>query len=51
MPPISASIEVARSAEQVFAYATDPSRFSEWQKASLVVVWTAPAQLVLGTVV
>ena len=32
MPPISASIEVARSAEDVFAYATDPSRFSEWQK-------------------
>lgn len=25
------SVEVERSAEQVFAYATDPSRFSEWQ--------------------
>ena len=32
MPPITASIEVDRSAEEVFAYATDPSRFSEWQK-------------------
>jgi len=32
MPPITVSVEVARSAEEVFAYATDPSRFSEWQK-------------------
>ncbi|HEX3462222.1 MAG TPA: SRPBCC family protein [Acidimicrobiales bacterium] len=32
MPPITTSIEVDRSAEEVFAYATDPSRFSEWQK-------------------
>lgn len=32
MPPITVSIEVERSAEDVFAYATDPSRFSEWQK-------------------
>ena len=32
MAPITASIEVDRSAEDVFAYATDPSRFSEWQK-------------------
>lgn len=32
MPPITVSIEVDRSAEDVFTYATDPSRFSEWQK-------------------
>lgn len=32
MPPITASVEVDRSVEEVFAYATDPSRFSEWQK-------------------
>jgi uncharacterized protein YndB with AHSA1/START domain len=32
VPPITAGIEVDRSAEEVFAYATDPSRFSEWQK-------------------
>ncbi|MGH9095415.1 MAG: SRPBCC family protein [Acidimicrobiales bacterium] len=32
MPPIAASIEVRRSAGDVFAYATDPARFSEWQK-------------------
>jgi hypothetical protein len=32
MPPIAVSVEVARPAEVEFAYATDPSRFSEWQK-------------------
>jgi hypothetical protein len=32
VPPITASIEIDRSAEEVFAYATDPGRFSEWQK-------------------
>jgi uncharacterized protein YndB with AHSA1/START domain len=29
---ITTSIDVNRPAEQVFAYATDPARFSEWQK-------------------
>jgi uncharacterized protein YndB with AHSA1/START domain len=32
MAPITVSIDVDRSAEEVFAYATDPSRFREWQK-------------------
>ena len=32
MAPIIASIEVARSPDEVFAYATDPTRFAEWQK-------------------
>ncbi len=32
MAPITVSIEVERLADEVFAYATDPSRFSEWQK-------------------
>jgi uncharacterized protein YndB with AHSA1/START domain len=32
VPPITVSIEVDRSPEEVFAYVTDPSRFSEWQK-------------------
>ncbi len=31
MAPIISRIEIARPAEDVFAYATDPSRFSEWQ--------------------
>ena len=29
---ITAEIEVDRSAEEVFSYATDPARFAEWQK-------------------
>jgi uncharacterized protein YndB with AHSA1/START domain len=32
MPPIVTSAEIGRPAAEVFAYATDPSRFSEWQK-------------------
>lgn len=31
MSPITSHIEIACPAEDVFAYATDPSRFSEWQ--------------------
>jgi uncharacterized protein YndB with AHSA1/START domain len=31
MPPITTSIEVDRPAADVFAYATDPTRFHEWQ--------------------
>lgn len=31
MPPIVSSIDVDRPAADVYAYATDPSRFSEWQ--------------------
>ena len=32
MAPIVTSAEIGRPAEEVFAYATDPARFSEWQK-------------------
>lgn len=32
MPPITVSTDVNRPAEEVFAYATDPTHFSEWQK-------------------
>jgi hypothetical protein len=32
MPPIITSAEIERPAADVFAYATDPSRFSEWQQ-------------------
>jgi uncharacterized protein YndB with AHSA1/START domain len=32
MAPITVSIDVDRPAKEVFAYVTDPSRFSEWQK-------------------
>ena len=33
MAPAVTTIEIARPPEEVFAYVTDPSRFSEWQKA------------------
>ena len=32
MAPLSSTIEVDRPPAEVFAYATDPSRFHEWQK-------------------
>lgn|SRR5437763_3167221 len=32
MAPITTSIEVARPAEKVFAYVTDPSTFPQWQR-------------------
>jgi hypothetical protein len=32
MAPITVTTEVNRSAGDVFAYATDPTHFSEWQK-------------------
>ena len=35
MPPIVASAEIDRPAAEVFAYATDPARFSQWQKGVL----------------
>jgi uncharacterized protein YndB with AHSA1/START domain len=31
MAPLVSTIEIARSPEDVFAYATDPLHFSEWQ--------------------
>ncbi|MPZ86065.1 MAG: SRPBCC family protein [Actinophytocola sp.] len=32
MPPIESTIDIACPADVVFAYATDPTRFPEWQK-------------------
>ena len=32
MAPVVTSAEIDRPAAEVFAYATDPARFSEWQK-------------------
>lgn len=31
MAPIVATVDVARPAAEVFAYATDPTRFAQWQ--------------------
>ena len=33
MAPIVASIEIARSPQDVFAYVTDPTRLPEWQES------------------
>jgi hypothetical protein len=32
MAPITTAVEVDRSADDVFTYATDPTRFHEWQQ-------------------
>jgi uncharacterized protein YndB with AHSA1/START domain len=32
MAPIITTTEIARSAEEVFAYVTDPSKMREWQQ-------------------
>jgi uncharacterized protein YndB with AHSA1/START domain len=32
MPPIVTSAEIGRPAAEVFACATDPTRFKKWQK-------------------
>jgi uncharacterized protein YndB with AHSA1/START domain len=32
VPPIVTTAEIGRPAAEVFAYATDPARFPEWQK-------------------
>ena len=33
MAPIAHSVEIQRRPDEVFAYVTDPSRFTEWQTA------------------
>lgn len=32
MPPVTVSTDIDRPASEVFAYATDPTRFHEWQQ-------------------
>jgi uncharacterized protein YndB with AHSA1/START domain len=43
MPAIVASTEVERPAAEVFAYATNPARFSEWQKGVVAGHMDGPA--------
>ena len=43
MPPIVTSAEIDRPVAEVFAYATDPARFSEWQKGVVDGHMDAPA--------
>jgi hypothetical protein len=40
MSAIVASPEVERPAAEVFAYATDLTRFSEWQRVWWTGIWT-----------
>ena len=49
MSPISTSIEVNRPAGEVFAYATDPTRFHEWQKGVLGGHMDSPEMPSVGT--
>jgi uncharacterized protein YndB with AHSA1/START domain len=41
VPPIVSTIDIARPPAEVFAYATDPARFPEWQKD---IVRVTPAE-------
>ena len=49
MPPITTSTEVDRSAAEVFAYATDPARFAEWQQGVVDGHMAGPADPEVGT--
>jgi uncharacterized protein YndB with AHSA1/START domain len=42
MAPISSTTEIARRAEEVFAYVTDPSTMSEWQQGCVSGHMDAP---------
>ena len=42
MAPITSRIEVARPAEEVFAYVIDASTMSPWQQGCVRGTWTAP---------
>jgi hypothetical protein len=42
MSAIVTSTEVERPAADVFAYATDPTRFRDWQKGVVEDAWTVP---------
>ena len=48
MPPIVASVEIARTPEDVFAYVTDPSHLPLWQE-SVVRVDSDDAPTQVGT--
>jgi hypothetical protein len=49
MAPITVSTEVDRSADDVFAYATDPTRFHEWQKGVIDGHLDQPGTPTVGT--
>jgi uncharacterized protein YndB with AHSA1/START domain len=49
MPPITTTTEIDRSADDVFAYATDPTRFHEWQKGVVDGHMDQPGTPTVGT--
>jgi uncharacterized protein YndB with AHSA1/START domain len=49
MPPIVTTAEIGRPAIEVFAYATDPARFSEWQKGVVDGHMDGPADMAGAT--
>ena len=49
MSPITTTTEVNRSAADVFAYATDPTRFSEWQRGVISGHMDEPGNPSVGT--
>ncbi len=51
MAPVIASTVVNRPAAEVFAYATDPARFREWQQLDALARWLALDQVVISQTV
>jgi Polyketide cyclase / dehydrase and lipid transport len=49
VPPIVTSAEIERPAAEVFAYATDPARFSHWQQGVVEGHMDGPADGTAGT--
>ena len=49
MAPIVHSVEISRRPEDVFAYVTDPSRFTEWQEAVVRANVDGPGPLAPGS--
>jgi uncharacterized protein YndB with AHSA1/START domain len=49
MEPIVSTIDIARAPEDVFRYATDPTRFAEWQHDVVRVHTDEPAPLGVGS--
>ena len=49
MAPIVHSVEISRRPEDVFAYVTDPSRFTEWQEAVVSASAVGPEPLRQGS--
>lgn len=48
MAALTATVEVSRHADEVFAYATDPSRFHEWQKGVVESHLSTPVEPRVG---